>query len=86
MKILNLAKKSVPDSAGESGTIVDPKLLKQVRTTQWKRLINQISTLQSQRSFRSLCITSPRSGEGKTLTSNMIALGYVQQLNKRVLL
>lgn len=77
------AAESTGQSRGE-----DPRaiLFDYIRCSEFKRLLDQIHTLQETQDLKSLAVLSEFAGEGKTFLISVLALGYASFLRKRVLI
>lgn len=61
-------------------------LFEYVRYTEFKRLLNQLVSLQREKQFKTLAVLSEFPGEGKTFFVAVLALGYAMLLHKKVLI
>lgn len=56
-----------------------------IRYTEFKRLLGQIVTAQTEQGFKTVAVISNFPGEGKTFLTSALALGFSRLLHKRVL-
>jgi capsular exopolysaccharide synthesis family protein len=81
----------VPVPHSGAGTAIDPRLVashapQSLAAEQYRSLRTRIKSAENGRAVRTLIITSPNKGDGKTLTAANLALTMAQELQQRVLL
>ena len=88
MKKTNLARQldlgSAPAPSGSNPLL--QTLDEYIRSTEFKRLINQIAVAQARSDFKSLAVLSEIRGEGKSFFTAALALAYARHLPSRVLI
>src|SRR5262245_29231207 len=77
-------RRSEVEPFGDPGT--RGMLLDYIRNPECKRLLHRISTAQRERNFKSLAVLSQNPGQGKALFISVVALGFMELMNKAVLI
>ena len=80
-----------PAVARHASTHVDPRLVaanapQSLAAEQYRLLRTRVTRAENGRAFRSIIITSPNKGDGKSLTAANLALTMAQEFQQRVLL
>lgn len=81
----------ITDATGRSAPALDPRLVaalapSSLAAEQYRSLRTRLKRAESGRSLRTIAITSPAKGDGKSLTAANLALTMAQEVQQRVLL